>query len=103
MYYKTDHTDSNGTEEITIRPATRGDGAALRHLAQLDSAPSVPAGELLVALEGGEMRAAVSVETGDAIADPFRATAEIVKVLRMRADQVEPSAGSTGVLRPLAA
>ena len=52
--------------------------------AELDSRP-VPAGELLVAESDDEMVAALSVETGARVADPFRHTADVVDLLAYRA------------------
>jgi hypothetical protein len=65
---------------IEIRPAHTGDDQAVERLAQRDSA-AVPAGRLLLGFEDGALRAAVSVETGASIADPFAATVRIVEML----------------------
>jgi hypothetical protein len=72
---------------LTIRNATTADQFAVRRLAVLDSA-SPPTGELLLAEMGDELWAALSVETGAAIADPFRPSAELVELLRFRAGSV---------------
>ena len=72
------------TQSISIRRATAADATAVRRLAALDSAPT-PGGELLIAEVEGEPRAALSLDTGVAIADPFRPTAELVELLRLRA------------------
>jgi hypothetical protein len=72
-------TDSS----ITIRAADPEDVVALRRLAQRDSRP-VPEGELLIALVGGETRAAISLARGETIADPFHRTEELVGMLTMR-------------------
>jgi hypothetical protein len=72
------------TQSITIRPATDADEGALIRLAQRDSAP-VPDGRLLVAVADGSIRAAVAVESGTTIADPFQPTADLVELLRTRA------------------
>ena len=64
---------ASSSEHISIRRATPADAAALRRLARLDSA-TVPAGEVIVADIGGELRAAVGVADGRAIADPFYET-----------------------------
>ena len=66
---------------IEIRPAQFGDEGALTRLGQLDSA-RVPPGPLPLALEDGELRAAISVATGAVIADPFAPTARLVEMLR---------------------
>jgi hypothetical protein len=72
---------------LTIRPAAPTDTAALAHLAALDSS-DVPAEPVLVADLGGRLVAAVSVEDGAAIADPFTRSADAVELLRSRARQV---------------
>jgi hypothetical protein len=72
------------TTAFTIRRADLADLAALDRLAALDSAPA-PSGETVVAEVGGELWAALEVETGAAIADPFRASGELVELLRVHA------------------
>jgi hypothetical protein len=69
---------------IQIRLAHPDDEAALLRLAALDSAPA-PHGDVLVARVDGEILAAVALESGRAIADPFRSTADLVELLRTRA------------------
>jgi len=76
--------------ELRIRAATDADMAALVRLARLDSSRP-PAGTILVAEDDGELVAAMGVEDGAAIADPFRPTAAIVEMLRVRADQLRPA------------
>ena len=66
---------------LTIRHATATDEADLIRLAALDSS-RVPSGELLVAQVDGNLVAALSVDTGAAIADPFEHTAAIVDAMR---------------------
>jgi hypothetical protein len=72
---------------ITIRPARPADASALAALVQLDSAhvPSVP---VLIAEANGKLRAAVSLDDGTAIADPFTHTVWMVQLLHTRADQL---------------
>jgi hypothetical protein len=72
---------------VLIRAARGSDGAALDRLAALDSAP-VPAGELLVAESDGAIVAAIDPESGAAIADPFRPTADVIELLRLRAGRL---------------
>jgi hypothetical protein len=72
-------------EPITIRPASSGDDAALARLADLDSARPLR-GDVLVAVAGGRLVAAVSLADGRVIADPFVPTADDVRLLRARAD-----------------
>jgi hypothetical protein len=71
--------------ELKLREATADDAAALHRLARLDSRGRPPAGALIVAEDRGELVAAMSVDDGDTIADPFRPTAAIVALLRLRA------------------
>jgi len=72
---------------VLIRAARGSDGSALRRLAVLDSSV-VPAGELLVAEADGELVAARSLTTGEAIADPFRPSADVLALLALRAGAV---------------
>ena len=77
---------------VVIRAARGSDGPALRRLAELDSHDHVPAGQLLVAETGDdEVVAALSVDTGERIADPFRHTADVVDLLAYRARSLRTS------------
>jgi hypothetical protein len=69
---------------ITIRRADVTDAGALVRLAALDSS-SPPAGDALLAEVGDEVWAAVELDSGSAIADPFRPSGELVDLLRLRA------------------
>ena len=77
---------------ITIRPAYADDARTLARLAALDSA-ALPPMPMLVAEVDGELQAALSLSDGRAIADPFRATALLVTLLRTQA-AVQSSAQS---------
>jgi hypothetical protein len=72
---------------ITIRPAGPADTSALAKLAELDSA-DVPSAPVLIAEANGEVRAAVSLYDGAAIADPFTHTIWVLQLLRARAAQL---------------
>lgn len=74
--------------EIGIRPAGPLDTAALRRLAELADRP-LPAEPLLLAESDGEPVVALSTKTGESISDPFRATADLVELLRVRAGQLQ--------------
>jgi hypothetical protein len=88
---------------LTIRPADLADLAALDRLARLDSA-APPTGDVLVAEIGGELWAAVEIDTGAAIADPFRPSGELVDLLRLHARGERPEQRlSLGRLLPRAA
>jgi hypothetical protein len=69
---------------LTIRRADAADAGALVRLAALDSA-SPPTGDALLAEVGDELWAAVEIESGAAIADPFRPSGEFVDLLRLQA------------------
>lgn len=81
------HSNTSHTSQITVRLADHSDVRALLHLAALDSA-QVPAGALVIAESDGEIVAAVPVDGGRAIADPFRATLPLVEMLELRATQL---------------
>jgi hypothetical protein len=70
---------------LTIRRATSADDFSVRRLAVLDSS-SPPTGEVLLAEMGNELWAALSVDTGAAVADPFRPSRDLVDLLRFRAE-----------------
>ena len=72
------------TASITIRHATAADEADLTRVAALDSS-RVPSGELLVAELDGRVVAALSIDTGAAVADPFEHPASIVDSMRAQA------------------
>ena len=93
---KDDHTgiepDPDGTatlepESITIRPLREDDAAAVQRPAELEERP-VPPGALLLAEVEGTIEAAVAIESGEAIANPFASSAEVVSLLRVRAEQL---------------
>jgi hypothetical protein len=72
---------------LTIRRATAADAFALRRLAAIDSA-APPTGDVLLAEMGNELWAAVSLDSGTAIADPFRPSGDLVELLRFRAERL---------------
>ena len=69
---------------VLIRAARGSDGVALHRLAALDSA-HVPSGDLLVAETDGARGAAPAPAAGGSIADPFRPTSDVVRLLELRA------------------
>jgi hypothetical protein len=76
---------------IVLRSTRDRDHAAIRRLAQLDSAKE-PSSPSLVAEVDGEIVAAAPIDGGAAIADPFRPTAEVVVLLERRARQLRRAA-----------
>jgi hypothetical protein len=75
------------TAPLVLRPATSVDSPDLERLAALDSARPLD-GEVMLAYAGGEVRAALSLETGRSVADPFYPSLELVRLL-------EAAVGST--------
>ncbi len=73
---------------ILVRPARSVDADALRVLAALDSAAPLT-GDVLLAVSGGDIAAAISLATGAVIADPFQPTANLVELLRTAAHPAE--------------
>ena len=76
--------DMSPSSSLTIRHANGADSPALTRLAALDSS-RVPTGELLLAEVNGDIVAALSLDTGAVIADPFEHTASVVDSLRVQA------------------
>jgi hypothetical protein len=76
------------TTAMTIRRADLADLAALDRLAALDSA-SAPTGDVLVGEVGGELWAALEIDSGRVIADPFRPSGELVELLQLNARGAE--------------
>ena len=67
---------------FSIRQATTADHTELGDLAQLDSKRFDARSAYAVAEMNGRIVAAVSTDTGETMADPFRPTAELVDLLR---------------------
>ena len=74
-------------ETITIRPSREEDAPAVEQLAELEER-GVPRGPLLLADVEGTVEAAVAIETGEALANPFVPSEEVVSLLEHRADQL---------------
>ena len=72
---------------IAIRPAAPEEAAAVRRLGYLDSQRPLR-GDVLLALEDTAPVAAISLTDGRVTADPFRHTAGVVTLLRMRAQSL---------------
>ena len=72
---------------VTLRYAAAADAERLRILAELDSA-TAPAGPALVAEVDGRLRAALPLDGGAPIADPFHRGAELIQLLKVRAAQL---------------
>jgi len=70
--------------EMVLRAERPTDETTLRHLAALDSARPLR-GRALVAEVDGRPVAAIGLEDGRVVADPFVPTADVVELLKVRA------------------
>ncbi len=77
-----------GGRRLTIRWATPDDAVALARLAQVDSSRP-PRGVVLLAEVGDELWAAISLDDGHLVADPFRLSGELAFDLAQRARRVK--------------
>ena len=69
---------------VLVRPARSVDAADLAVLAALDSAAPLTC-EVLIAVSAGEVAAAMSLDTGAVVANPFVPTTHLVELLRTAA------------------
>ena len=74
-------------DPLTVRRAGDDDAAAVAALAELDGQPR-PAGAVLLAEVADRPVAALELASGRVAADPFVRTADAVRVLRMRGEQM---------------
>jgi hypothetical protein len=88
----------SGASSLTLRLAVPADAEALDRLAQLDSRRA-PRGAVIVAEVGGELWAAISIDDGHAVADPFRPTGELVALLVERSRQLRRARRTVDVPR----
>jgi hypothetical protein len=86
------------TDGISIRRLGRDDLAEVERLAQLDSRRP-PEGALLGIEIEGRLLAAISLTTGESMADPFSRTGELRALLELRAAQLQRRENRRG--RPL--
>lgn len=77
--------DPGQAPQITIRVARDADLPSIARVEGRD-ARRLADGPLLIATVDGEVRAAISLADGTVAADPFHRTAELVAMLRIRAD-----------------
>jgi hypothetical protein len=69
---------------VLVRPARSADASDLAVLAALDSATPLT-GDVLLAVSEGEVAAAMSLDTGAVVANPFVPTTHLVELLRTAA------------------
>jgi hypothetical protein len=74
---------------MTIRTLTEADHEEVVRLSQLDTA-AIPEGSLLGAIVDERLVAAISLTSGDVVADPFIPSAGARSLLELRARQLRP-------------
>lgn len=79
--------ERNDLTSIALRLCRVGDDDALARLAALEER-SVPHGEFVVAEVDGRIVAALPLEGGAALRDPFAPTAHLLRLLELRAAQI---------------
>ncbi len=82
-----DGTATLEPESITIRPLREEDVPAVELLAELEERP-VPRGPLLLAEVEGTIAAAIGLEGGETVANPFSKSASAISLLHVRAAQL---------------
>ena len=85
---------------VVMRAARGSDGDALARLARLDS-KRAPRGEVLVAEVDGVIHAALGLDDGFAIANPFQPTAGLLALLELRAGRARRSSARRGLAERL--
>ena len=83
---RSDTVPMTSPASLSLRHATAADAGAVAYLSELDEAERLT-GSVLLALDGDRPVAAMSLEDGRTVADPFRRTANVVDLLRVRARQ----------------
>lgn len=80
-------------EHVVIRSAAPTEQGDIARLASLDGRLA-PAGDVLVAELHGRLVAAIGLGDSQAVADPFKPTAHIARLLELRAEQLRSAAGA---------
>lgn len=96
--YGSSPASKTAEDHVVIRPARDADLAPLHDLAELDSAAPLR-GPVLVAVVDGRPWAALSLDDGRVIADPFRPSAGAVELLVLRVAQLRAADGRSGSSR----
>src|SRR3954471_3868045 len=86
------------SKEISVRSATAADRGQLARLAALDSSSPIQ-GSALVAESDARIVAGLPLGSGRPIADPFEPSAELVALLRLRAEQLRNGRASRSRVR----
>ena len=83
---RSDTVPMTSPASLSLRHATPADSRAVAYLSELDEAERLT-GSVLLAFDGDRPVAAVSLDDGRTVADPFTRTANVVDLLRVRARQ----------------
>ena len=75
--------------EMVLRADRPTDESTLRRLAALDSKRPLRNRALIAEVDGRAV-AAIDVQDGRVVADPFVPTSEVVELLKVRADRMQP-------------
>jgi len=89
-------------EAVALRLCSVHDDDALERLALLEGRP-VPRGCFVLAEVEGEIVAALPLSGGDPLTDPFRRTAHLLPLLRLRAGQLEAQPRRMAAAKAIAA
>jgi hypothetical protein len=92
-----------GYDSVAVRLARPEDESAIRRIASLDG-KKAPEGRVLVAEADREVIAALAINGGQAVADPFRWTSDVVALMEVRAEQLAgtdlaPATATSGAAR----
>jgi hypothetical protein len=79
---------SESEQQVTIRKLNGDDHESLVWLAQLDSSP-VPQGEVLGAVVDGRLVAALSLSSGESVANPFVSSQGVRSMLELRVSHLD--------------
>jgi hypothetical protein len=89
-------------EAVVLRLCNVHDDDALEHLALLEGR-SVPSGRFVLAEVKGEIVAALPLHGGEPLTDPFRHTAHLLPLLRLRAAQLQDQPRRIATAKAIAA
>jgi hypothetical protein len=79
-----------GYDSVAVRLARPEDEASIHRVASLDG-KKAPQGRVLVAEADREVIAALAIDSGAVVADPFRWTSDVIALMEMRAEQLAAS------------
>jgi hypothetical protein len=96
---RTGRAATDRPDSVMVRLACLADDRSLAELAQLDSG-RVPEFPALLAEVDGRVRAAISINGGAAVADPFFPSAGLVELLALRAAQVRAELADSAPAAP---